>query len=85
MDKEELHNIVEEQQTNICQIVCYKDNKKIYSDVWNNYKENNAVHIMSATKSIVSLLIGICVDKGLIKSIYDKILEYFTDYKVKRG
>ena len=28
MDKEELHNIVEEQQPNICQIVCYKDNKK---------------------------------------------------------
>lgn len=85
MDKEELHNIVEEQQPNICQIVCYKDNKKIYSDVWNNYKENNAVHIMSATKSIVSLLIGICVNKGLIKSIDDKILDYFPDYKVKRG
>lgn len=85
MDKEELHNIVEEQQPNICQIVCYKDNKKIYSDVWNNYKENDAVHIMSATKSIVSLLIGICVDKGLIKSIDDKILDYFPDYKVKRG
>ncbi|MEY8677135.1 serine hydrolase [Thomasclavelia cocleata] len=85
MNKEEFHNIVIEQQPNICQIVCYKDNQNIYSDVWNNYKENDAVHIMSVTKSIVSLLIGICIDKGLIKSIDDKILDYFPNYKVKRG
>lgn len=85
MNKEELHRIVEEQRPNIWQIVCYKDNKNIYSYVWNNYKENDAVHIMSATKSIVSLLIRICVDKGLIKSIDDKILDYYPNYKVKRG
>ena len=40
---------------------------------------------MSATKSIVSLLIGICVDMKWIKSIDDKIVDYFPDYKVKRG
>lgn len=85
MDKLKFHNIVMEEQPNICQIVCYKDNKKVYSDVWNNYRENDAVHIMSVTKSIVSLLVGICIDKGLIKSIDDKILNYFPDYKVKRG
>lgn len=82
---EEIYELVEKEEPNICQIVCYKDNKKIYSENWNNYKDNDAVHIMSATKSIVSLLIGICIDKGLIKSIDDKILDYFPDYKVKRG
>ena len=40
---------------------------------------------MSVTKSIVSLLIGICIDQGLIQSIDDKILDYFPNYKVKRG
>lgn len=70
---EEFHNIVATEQPNICQIVCYKDNQKTYSDVWNDYKEDDAVHIMSATKSIVSLLVGICIDKGLIKSLDDKI------------
>ncbi len=85
MEKVEFHNKVFNEQPNICQIVCYKDNQKIYSDVWNSYQENDAVHVMSVTKSIVSLLIGICVDKGLIKSIDDKILDYFPDYKVKRG
>ena len=40
---------------------------------------------MSATKSVMALLIGIAVDKGLIGSIDDKVLDYFPDYKVKRG
>ena len=40
---------------------------------------------MSATKSIVSLLIGIALEQGLIKSIDDKVLDYFPEYKVKRG
>ena len=35
--------------------------------------------------SIVALLIGIALDKGQIKSIDDKVLDYFPDYKVKRG
>ncbi len=85
MNREELHNLIEKQQPNICQIVAYNDSKKVYSDYWNNYKETDTVHIMSATKSIISLLIGIAIDKGQIKSVDDKVLDYFPDYKVKRG
>ena len=85
MNKEELYKLIEKQQPNICQIVAYKDNKKVYSDCWNNYKEDDCVHIMSATKSIMALLIGIAIDKGQIGSVDDKVLDYFPDYKVKRG
>lgn len=38
MNKEELHSIISNNQSNICQIVAYKDGKKIYSDEWNDYK-----------------------------------------------
>ena len=85
MNKEELHNLIEQQQPNICQIVAYKNNQKVYSDCWNDYKADDCTHIMSATKSIMALLIGIAVDKGQIKSIDEKVLDYFPDYKVKRG
>ena len=34
MNKEELHKLIEGEQPNICQIVAYKDNKKLYSDNW---------------------------------------------------
>ena len=85
MNKEELHDLIEKQQANICQIVAYKNNQKVYSDCWNHYKADDCTHIMSATKSIMAVLIGIAVDKGQIKSIDEKVLDYFPDYKVKRG
>ena len=85
MNKEELHKLIEEKQPNICQVVAYKDNEKVYSDCWNGYNADDCVHIMSATKSIIALLIGIAIDKGQIRSVNDKVLEYFPEYKVKRG
>ena len=85
MNQEEFHNLIKEQQPNICQVVAYKNNQKVYSDCWNNYSEKDCTHIMSVTKSIISLLVGIALDKGQIKSIDDKVLDYFPDYKVKRG
>ena len=85
MNKEELHDLIEKQQANICQIAAYKNNQKVYSDCWNHYKADDCTHIMSATKSIMALLIGIAIDKGQIGSVDDKVLDYFPDYKVKRG
>ena len=80
-----LHTLVQEKQPNICQIAAYKDQVCIYSDCWNGYQKTDCTHIMSATKSIIALLIGIAIDQGKIKSIDDKILDYFPEYKVKRG
>ena len=85
MNRNELNELIEKTQPNICQIVVLKDGREIYAGEWNGYKRDDCVHIMSATKSVVSLLTGIAVDKGLIKSIDDKVLDYFPDYQVKRG
>ena len=41
MSKEELYNFVKVNQSNICQIVAYKDNEKVYSDCWNDYKNTD--------------------------------------------
>ena len=85
MTKEELHSFITKKEPNICGIVGIKNNQVVYNDTFNDYNEEDCVHIMSATKSIISLLIGIAVDKGLIKSIDEKVLSFFPDYKVKRG
>ena len=85
MNRAELHDTIEKNQPNICQIAAYLDGKPVYSDEWNGYSETDCTHIMSATKSVVSLLTGIAVDRGLIKSIDDKVLDFFPDYQVKRG
>lgn len=85
MNQGELYHLIKEQQPNICQVVAYKNNEKVYSDCWNGYQPDDCTHIMSATKSIVSLLIGIALDRGQIRSVEDKVLDYFPNYKVKRG
>jgi CubicO group peptidase (beta-lactamase class C family) len=85
MNKKELHNLIEKEEPNICQIVAYRNGVEVYSDEWNRYKKEDCVHVMSATKSIVSLLIGIAIDQRLINSIEDKVLDYFPNYNTKRG
>ena len=85
MKTNELHDYIEKNQPNICQIVACQNGKKIYGDCWNGYRENDCTHIMSATKGVVSLLVGMAVDQGLIRSIDDKVLDYFPDYQIKRG
>jgi len=85
MNKQEIREYIKNYQTNICQICVYKNDEIIYEDYFNDYKKNDAAHVMSVTKSIVSLLFGIAIDKGFIKSIDQKVLDFFPDYKVKKG
>lgn len=56
MDKEKLYNLIKENQPNICQLAIYKGGFKVYSGEWNGYNENDTCHVMSVTKSVVSLL-----------------------------
>ena len=85
MNNEELITYVREKEPNICQICVWKDGKEIFSEEWNGYRKTDCTHVMSATKSIVSLLVGIAVDMELIRSTEEKVLSFFPDYKVKRG
>lgn len=85
MTKNELYTLIKEKQPNICQVAAYKNGEKVYSEEWNDYSRDDCTHIMSATKSVVSLLVGIAVDLNLIRSVDDKVLDYFPEYKVKRG
>lgn len=81
----EFHSYVADNQSNICQITVIQNDRTIINDVWNGYKADDTVHTMSVTKSIVSLLVGIAIEQGLIGSIDDYVLDYFPDYKIKRG
>lgn len=84
----EFHKYVEESkgnESNICEITVIKNGKVEYEDYWHGYKPKDTLNIMSVTKSIVAILLGIAIDKGFVKSVNQKILDYFPDYKVKRG
>lgn len=85
MNGKELYEYVQEKQPNICQISVLQNGNEIYSAEWNGYQRTDCTHIMSATKSVVSLLVGIAIDQGMIGGVDDKVLSYFPEYSVKRG
>ena len=85
MDLEKLHEYIQKKWSNICQIEVLQDGDEIYHAEWNNFVQEDCVHIASATKSIISLLIGIAIDHRMIGNVNDRVLSYFPQYSVKRG
>ena len=47
---------------------------------YNGLSSNETTNIKSASKSIISLLVGIAIEKGYIESIDQTIAPYFEDY-----
>lgn len=85
MNHETLHKLIDAEQKNICQIAIMHYGELIYSDTWNDYRKDDLVHIASATKSITAILVGIAIDKGIIKSVDQNVLDFFPEYQLKRG
>ena len=71
--------------TNMVGMVIVKEGETVYENYYNDCTDQSRIHVFSVTKSVVSILIGIVIDKGFIKSIDDKVLDYYPDYIVKRG
>ena len=82
-----LNNYSSKNDVNIAQIVAYKDDKLLIEDYRHGFDRKSTMNVMSVTKSITSILIGIAIDKGIIGSVNDKVMDYFGPdvYQVKRG
>lgn len=83
--RKELDTIIHKRYQNIAGMVILKDGKTEYENYFNNCDAASKLHIYSVTKSIISILIGIAIDKGYIKSIDEKVLSFFPEYQVKKG
>lgn len=82
---ERMENIINKDYANMAGIVIMKDGKAVYEKYFNDCTEANRIHIFSVTKSIISILFGIAIDKGCIDSIDQKVLEFYPEYTVKKG
>ena len=88
MNKEQFHEFVTARtgnESNICQIYAIKDGEVAYDDCWHGFKTEDAMNVNSVTKGIMALLAGIALDKGCIKDVDQKVMDFFPDYTVKRG
>ncbi len=82
---EDLEQKINSQYANTTGIVIIKDGIVSYEKYFKGCTAESRVHVYSVTKSVISILLGIALDKGYIKNIEEKVLDYFPEYKVKRG
>ena len=80
-----LEKKVSQDYSNIAGIVVLKDGKTRYEKYFNGCDATSTLHVYSVTKSIISALIGIALDKGLINSIEQKVLDFFPDYPIENN
>lgn len=83
--KTKMEKIINNSYSNIGGIIVLKNGITLYENYMNECTAASTFHVFSITKSIISILIGIAIDKGYIKSIDQKVLDFFPDYEVKRG
>lgn len=76
----ELEDIIRLEYKNINGIVVLQTGNIIFEKYYNGYGSEDALHVASVTKSIISALIGIAIDKGYIKSVNQKVLDFFPEY-----
>ncbi|KNF10023.1 beta-lactamase class C and other penicillin binding protein [Gottschalkia purinilytica] len=67
---------------NINSFLLIKDGYLIIEDYYNGCNKDTLNIINSVTKSIISSLIGIVIDKGFIKGINERIIDYFPRHNI---
>ena len=61
--------------------IVYKDDKLLVEKYFRGYSADKLHYQYSVTKSVASILIGIAIDKGYIKSTEKPLLSFFPSYK----
>lgn len=83
--KTQMEKIINQSYNNIGGIIVLKNANLLYENYYNECTSTNSLHVFSVTKSIISILIGIAIDKEYIKSVNQKVLDFYPDYIVKKG
>lgn len=75
-----VQKIIDGAYPNVHSVLIIKDNKLVFEEYFYEYTRDSLQEIRSATKSLVSALTGIAIDKGFIKSKNETVLSYFPEY-----
>ena len=61
--------------------IIIKENRVLYEKYFNNYQRESINTSFSIAKSFTSVLIGIAIDEGYIKSVEDYVIDYLPELK----
>ena len=81
----ELTDIIAKEYPNITGIIIRHQGKVAYENYFQGFTADDAVHVFSVTKSVISALIGIALDKGHIQSVDQRVFDFFPDYAIPPG
>jgi CubicO group peptidase (beta-lactamase class C family) len=65
---------------NVESVIVFYDGNIRFEKYYNGFHKDSLHHIQSQTKSIVSLLMGIAIDKGFVVSENELVCHYFPEY-----
>jgi CubicO group peptidase (beta-lactamase class C family) len=74
------NNIIDGTYPNVHSVLIIKDGKLVFEEYFYEYDRNKLHELRSATKSIISALTGIAIEKGFIKSKNEPVLPFFPEY-----
>jgi CubicO group peptidase (beta-lactamase class C family) len=75
-----LDNMIKSGYGNINGFVVVHKGQIIFERYYHGYGTEDTHHVASVTKSIISALIGVAINAGDIKSVEEKVLDYFPEY-----
>ena len=81
----QMSNAINQNEYNgINSVIIARGSKIVYENYFNGYRKDSLHDSRSSFKSVTSLLVGIAIDKGFIKSINQKVYEFFPNNPVLR-
>lgn len=79
MKQQRIESAIENKCGNTAAMVILQDDTLVYETYRNGFETNNSHHVTSVTKSVMSALIGIAIDKGYIKDVNQPVLSFFEE------
>ncbi len=77
--------IIDGTYLNVHSVLIIKDGKLVFEEYFYEYNRDSLQELRSASKSFVSALTGIAIEKGFIKSKNEAVLSYFPEYNFKNN
>lgn len=65
---------------NVHSLLIIKEGKLLFENYYNGWKPDSLHQLQSATKSVISTLLGCAIQQQMIHSEHDPILDYFPEY-----
>jgi len=75
-----MQKIVDGTYPNVHSVLIIKDGKLVFEEYFYEYNKDSLQELRSASKSFVSALTGIAIEKGFIQSKNVPVLSYFPEY-----